>query len=107
MGFAVGDAAAHGSADAGSIGGIDEVHIEADGDAGGVVHGVLEGVGHDFAHTALVNVAHGENVNAGFFDDFAFLGVEVARTNDDDVAGFGFGLGAQKGDEFGRAVAHD
>src|SRR5882762_4937164 len=79
MGFAVGDAAAHGSADAGSIGGIDEVHIEADGDAGGVVHGVLEGVGHDFAHAALVNVAHGEDVDAGFRDDFAFLGVEIVK----------------------------
>jgi len=70
--------------------------IEADGDAGGVVHGVLQSVGHDFAHAAFVNVAHGEDVDAGFFDDFAFLGVEIASANDDDVAGFGFGLEAEK-----------
>src|SRR5258706_12829681 len=107
MGLAVGDAAADGSADAGSVGGIDEVHIEADGDAGGVVHGVLERVGHDFAHAALVNVAHGEDVGGGFFDDFAFLGVGNASANDDDVAGFGLGLESAKIDQLGRAVAHD
>ena len=86
---------------------IDEVHIQANGDAGGVVHGVLEGVGHDFAHAALVHVAHGEDVDAGFLDDFAFLGVEIAGTDDHDVAGFGLGLEAEKIDEFGSAVAHD
>src|SRR6266852_3405314 len=107
MGFAIGDTAAHGSADAGSVGGIDEVHIEADGDAGGVVHGVLEGVGHDFAHAALVDVAHGEDVDAGYLDDLSFLGVEIAGTDDDDVAGLGFGLEAEKVDEFGRPVTHD
>src|SRR5256885_13755025 len=102
MGFAVGDAAADGSADTGSIGGIDEIHIEADGDAGGVVPGVLEGVRHDFAHAPLVNVAHGEDVDAGFFYDFAFLGAGIAGTNDNDVAGFGFGLETGKIDKFGR-----
>ena len=86
MGFAVGDAAAHGRADAGSVGGIDEIHVEADGDAGGVVHGVFHGVGHDFAHAALVDVAHGENVDAGFFDESAFVGVEIAHTDEDDIA---------------------
>ena len=84
--FAIGYAAADGCADAGSVGGIDEIHVEADGDAGGVVHGVFDGVGHDFAHAALVDVAHGEDVNAGFFCDFAFVGVEIARADDDDVA---------------------
>src|SRR5260370_16417629 len=90
MGFAVGDAAAYWSADTRGVGRIDEVHIEADGDACGVIHGVLESVGHDFAHAALVNVAHGEDVDAGFLDDFAFLRVEVARANDDDIGGGGF-----------------
>src|SRR5258708_12694438 len=106
MGFAVGGAAAHGSADAGSIGGIDEVHIEADGDAGGVVHGVLEGVGHDFAHAALVNIAHGENVDAGFLHGFAFLGVEIAGPDADGVARLGFGLEPIKVAPLGRAPAH-
>src|SRR5712692_11249228 len=89
MGFAVGNAAADGSANTGGVGRIDEVHIEADGDAGGVVYGVLEGLGHDVAHAALVNVAHGEDVDARFLDDFAFLGVEITGADDDDVARFG------------------
>ncbi len=82
VGFAVGDAAADRSAHAGGVGGIDEIHIEADGDAGGVVHGVLQGFGHDVAQAALVNVAHGENTDAGFLDDFALLGVEIARADE-------------------------
>src|SRR6266852_1568694 len=107
MGFAIGDTAAHGSADAGGVGGIDEIHIEADRDAGGVVHGVLESLGHDVAHAALVNVAHGEDMNAGFLDDFAFLRVEITGADDDDVARFGFGLEAEQVDELGSAVTHD
>jgi len=107
MGFAVGDAAAHGRADAGSVAGIDEIHIQADGDAGGVVHGVFEGVGHDFAHAAFIDVAHGEDVDTGFFRDFAFLSVEVARADDDDIARFGFRLEAHEIDKLGRTIAHD
>src|SRR5207253_4256960 len=96
-----------GSANAGRIGGIDEIHIQADGDTGGIVHGVLEGFGHHVAQAALVNVAHSEDVNAGFLDDFAFLGVEIARADDDDVARLGFWLEAEEIDKLGRAVAHD
>src|SRR5260370_11658188 len=107
MGFAVGDAAAYGSADAGSVSGIDEVHIEADGDAGGVIHGVLESVGHDFAHAAFVNVAHGEDVDAGFLDDFAFLSVKIAGADNNDVGGLGFGLETKKIDQLPRAVGHE
>src|SRR5712692_36598 len=107
VGFAIGDAAAHRRAHSGRVGGIDEVHVQADGDAGGVVHGVLEGLGHDVPHAALVDVAHSEDMDAGFFDDFAFLRVEIAGADDDDVAGFGFGLEAEKVDELGSAVTHD
>ena len=46
-------------------------------------------------------------MNPGFLDDFAFLGIQIAGTDDDDVAGFGFGLETQKVDEFGSAVAHN
>src|SRR5260370_42269330 len=35
MGFAIGAAAAHGSADAGGVGGLGATHIEGDGGAGG------------------------------------------------------------------------
>src|SRR6266576_1890973 len=104
MGFAVGDTAAYGSANAGRICGIDKIHIEADGDASGIVHGVLEGFGHYVTQAALINVAHGEDVDAGFLDDFPFLGVEIASADDDDIGGFGFRLEAEEVDELGRAV---
>src|ERR1700722_12822448 len=107
MGFAVGYAAADRSSDAGGVGGIDEVHVEADGNAGGVVHGVLYRVGHDFAHAALIDVSHGENVDAGFFGDLALVGVEIARANDHDVAWLSFRLESHKINEFRSAVAHD
>src|SRR5437868_4617398 len=90
--FAVSDSAAYRSAYAGSVGGIYEIHVEADGDAGGVVHGILYGVGHHFSHAALVDVAHGEDVNAGFLRDFALVGIEIARADDDDIARLGLGL---------------
>jgi len=32
------------------------------------------------------NIAHGKDVDAGFLHDFAFLGVEIAGADDDDVA---------------------
>ena len=72
--------------------------VEADRDACRVVHGVFEGVRHHFAHAALVDVAHGKDVDAGFFYDFAFLGIEIARADDDDVARLGLGLEAQQVD---------
>src|SRR5262249_43914694 len=61
----------------------------------------------DVAHAALVNVAHREDVNTGFLYDFAFLRVEVARSDDDNIAGFGFGLEAAEIYKFIGAIAHD
>src|SRR5713101_5519609 len=107
MRFAISDSAAHGSAYTWCVGWIDEVHVQADGNAGGVVQGVFEGVTHDFAHAALVDVAHSENMDAGFLDDLAFLSVEIPRANNNDVARFGFRFETKKVDQFWRAVAHD
>src|SRR5437660_8481856 len=53
----------------------------SDLDASGIVHGVLEGFGHYVTQAALINVAHGEDVDAGFLDDFPFLGVEIGRAS--------------------------
>src|SRR6516162_9618303 len=105
--FAVGGTAAHGRANAGSVGGIHEIHVQTDGDASGVVHSIFEGFRHDIAHAALVNVAHGENVYPGFLDDFAFLGIEVARADNDDVSWLGFGSETAKVNELCGAVTHD
>ena len=92
MRLAIGGAAADRRAHPGGIGGINEVHVQADGNASRVVHGVFQGFGHDVTQAALVDIAHGEDVNAGFLYDFAFLGIQVARSNDYDIARLGFGL---------------
>jgi hypothetical protein len=100
MRFAVSSPPAYGRANAGGIRGIHEVHVQTDGDARGVIHGVFQGFRHDVAHAALVNIAHGENVDTGFLDDFAFLSVEVARADNDDVSRLGFRLETSKIHEF-------
>ena len=107
MSFAVGGPPAHGRANAGSIRGIDEIHVQADSDARGVVHSVFEGFRHDIAHAALVNVAHGENVDPGFLDDLPFLSIEVARADNDDVSWLGFRSETSKINELCGAVTHD
>ena len=85
---------------------VHEVHVQAYGDAVGVVGGVFQGVGHDFAHAALVNVAHGEDANAGFFDQAALLGVEIANAHQHDILRLDFRLEAQQVNQLWRAVAH-
>ncbi len=107
MRFSVGHTTADWSPDAGSVGRIYKIHIKTDGDARGIVHRIFQRVGHHFAHAALVNVAHGEDVNAGLFYDFAFLRVQIPRTDDHDVAGFCLGLESEQVDEFRRAITHD
>src|SRR5882672_3925888 len=107
MRFAVGHTTADGSPDAGSVGGVDEIHIEAHCDARRIVHRIFQRVGHYFTHPALINIAHGEDVNAGLFYDFAFLRVQIPRTDDDDVTWLGFGLESEQVDELRRAVTHD
>src|SRR5580658_3440456 len=84
--FAVGDAAANGSADAGRVARVHEVHIEADGDSVGVVTCKFDCLAHHFAQAALVDVAHGEDMYAGILDEAALLRVKVAHADQHDVA---------------------
>src|ERR1700689_142546 len=63
--LAVGGAAAYGSAHSGGVLGIDPVHVEGNVVAGRAASGHAEGFFHDCAHAALVNVAHGEDADAG------------------------------------------
>src|SRR5208337_5595300 len=83
--FAVGDAAAHGRAHAGRVAGIQEVHVQADADTCGIVHGEFEGVSHYLAHAAFVDVAHGEGSHAQLLDEFLFVGIQIAHAHQDDV----------------------
>ena len=96
MRFAVGDAAADGGADAGGVLRIDKIHVEREMEAGGAVGGELDRLVHDGAHAVLVDLAHGEGVDAVFEDVGLFGLVDVAEADDDDVGGVHFGLKSKR-----------
>src|ERR1700728_189814 len=82
MSFAIGRAAADGSAHARSVFGIDPVHIERDVITGGTAAGNAESFLHYGPHTAFIDVAHGEDANAGTAHVFFFDGVDVAHSDE-------------------------
>src|SRR5438876_9524424 len=65
VGFAVGGAAAHRRAHAGSVFRVDPIHVERDVIAGGAAAGHAQRLFDDGAHAALVNVAHGQHFGSG------------------------------------------
>ncbi len=86
MRFAIGSAAAHGSADAGGVFGVDPVHVERDVIAGRAAARSAKGFFHHGAHAALVDVAHGVDLgDAGSLDVFFFRGVDVAHADQHDI----------------------
>src|SRR5580704_3181011 len=78
--FAVGGAATDRSSHAGRVFGIDPIHVEGDVIAGGAPAGHAQGFFDDRAHATLVNIAHGENSDAGTADILFFNGVNVAHS---------------------------
>src|SRR5271168_3149668 len=105
--LAISDAAAHGSAHARSVRGIDEIEIQAHRDSVGLILRKAQRFGHHLAHAALVQVAHGEHVHARFFDDFPLPRVYVAHSHNRNVVGIYHGLRARKLRQIVRAVAGD
>src|SRR5439155_3600982 len=79
--FAIGGAAAHGSADAGSILRIDPVHVEGDVIAGGATSGHTQSFFDDGAHATLVDVTHGKDFDSGFADILFFDRINVANAD--------------------------
>jgi len=63
----------------------------------------LRAVGHNFAHAALVNIAHGKDVDADFFTILRSWASRSRAPTDDDVARLGFGLESEEIDELGRS----
>src|SRR4029077_13832572 len=72
-----------------------------------VVANKSQRLAHYIAHTPLVNVTHGENVDAGFLDQAAFLRIEIPHTDEDHVARLDFWLVAEQLDEFRRTITYD
>ena len=91
VGFAIGCAAADWSAYAGGVFWVDPIHIEGNVIAGGTVSSDADCGFHYVAHTPLINVTHGEDVDAGTADVFSFDGVNVANAYQHTVVGAHFG----------------
>src|ERR1035437_5679711 len=91
MRFAIGGAAPDRSADAGRVFGIDPIHVERDVIAGGAASGHAERFLHDRAHTAFVDVAHGEDFHSGLADVFFFKVVDVADADEHAIFRLHFG----------------
>src|SRR5277367_5899905 len=81
MRLAICSATAHRSADAGRVFGIDPVHVERNVIAGSAASGHAQSLFHHGAHAAFVDVAHGEDSDAGAADIFFFNGVDVAHAH--------------------------
>src|SRR5438270_12916496 len=85
MGLAVGSASANRGADSGSVFGVDPVHVEGDVVAGGAASSHAESFFHDGAHTAFVDVAHGEDADPGAADIFFFDGIDIPDSDENTI----------------------
>src|SRR5512142_2524392 len=85
MGLAIAGAAAHRSSHAGRVFWVDPIHVERDVVAGSVASGNAQRFFNHGAHTALIDIAHGIDLNAGFLDVFFFAGVHVADADQHTV----------------------
>src|ERR1700691_1069576 len=83
--LAISSTAAHRSAHARRVLGIDPVHVERDVIAGGPASGHAQGLFHHSTHAALVNVAHGEDANAGATHVFLFNRIDVSHSHQHTV----------------------
>src|ERR1700734_2761936 len=79
--FAIRGAATHRRAHAGRIFGVDPVHVARNMVAGGAASGHAQSFFHHGAHATLVDVAHGEDADAGPAHVFFFDRVDVADTH--------------------------
>src|ERR1700677_4709329 len=105
MSFAIGRAAADRGADAGGVFGVDPIHVERDVIAGGAASGHTQRFFHYRSHATLVDVAHGEDADAGAADILFFDGVDVADADQNAVFGMDFGREVEDVGKFGRANA--
>ena len=75
--------------------------------SGGAVSGHGESFLHDGAHAALVNVAHGENLNSGFADVLFFEVIDIADADEDTIFRRHFWRKIVNLSQFSRRQAHD
>src|ERR1700674_3095223 len=107
MRFAISGAAPDRSADAGRVFGIDPIHVERDVITGGAAFGHSESFLHHGAHATFVDVAHGEDLDAGFANVFFFEAVHVADADEHAIFRLYFGREVVDVAEFEGRKAHD
>ena len=107
MCFAVSHAAAHRCAHSRSVGRVHEIHVQAYGRAVGIVGHETQRLTHHVAHAALIDIAHGKNVDAGLLDQAALFRIQIAHANKRDVTRLGLRLVTEQFDQLRRAVADD
>src|SRR2546423_15668313 len=79
VGFTITGAAAHRSSHAGSVFRIDPIHVERNVISGGVASGNAQRFFNHSAHAALINIAHGVDLNAGLLDIFLLPRIHIAN----------------------------
>src|SRR5580658_2101776 len=107
MCFAIRHAAAHRCAHARRITRIHEIHVQAHDDSRRIVTRKSQRFRHHFAHPALVNIAHGENMHAGIFHQAPLFGVQIANSHQHHVPRFHHRLDAGQIRQLRRSVTHD
>src|SRR4051794_26250971 len=100
MRFAIGGTAADGRANSWSVLGIDPVHVERDVVASSAASSHAQSLFHYRTHSALVDVAHGKELNAGTTDVFALLRIDVPNTNENAILGCYLRREAEQVNEF-------
>src|SRR5215467_6065452 len=86
MSFAVSGSAAHGCTHSGGVAWIDKVHVNGQVESDGAIASEPDGFVHDGAQAPLVDIAHGEGANAGFFDVRLFHLIHIAQADNDGIA---------------------
>src|SRR5262245_61613592 len=105
--FAICGAAPHRCAHAGSVFGIDPVHVEGDVIAGRAASGHAEGFFHDGAHTTLVDIAHGEDFYTRTANVFLLVRVDIANAYQHAILRPHLRREIENVPEFGWPQAHD
>src|SRR5487761_298419 len=90
MSFPEGKPSLYGRSHTRSICRVHNVHVERYGESCGSIRAESDALLHDRAHTLFVNVAHGEDMNAGAFDGPPLASVHVSHADQNAAAGADF-----------------
>ena len=85
MRFAIGEPASYRGPNAGSVVGIDAIHVEGEVDPIGAGGGGLDGTAHDSAETEFIDLTHREGRDATGSNIATFLLIDVSNADENGV----------------------